>query len=60
MADELATATRVEAEDKVCNFYFLDDNDHHQYCRFDGVRTECLCIMPQTFCEIRDGKQPDQ
>ena len=36
----------------VCKHYIIDD--HRQYCRFNGEKTECRCVIPQPFCVIRD------
>jgi len=39
---------------KVCEHFQMDD--HRQYCFFGGVKTECCCVIPQTFCVVRDQK----
>jgi len=36
----------------VCEHFLLDD--HRQYCRFDGEKNECSCLIPQSFCIFRD------
>lgn len=36
----------------VCDF--LEPDDHRQYCKIDGKKTECQCGVPQLFCVFRD------
>ena len=36
----------------VCEHFLLDD--YRQYCRFDGEKNECSCLIPQSFCIFRD------
>lgn len=35
----------------VCEHFLVDD--HRQYCLFGGIKQECCCVMPQTFCVVR-------
>ena len=42
----------LKIEFGVCEYYLIDD--HRQHCLFDGEKTECLCLIPQSFCIFRD------
>jgi hypothetical protein len=45
----------------VCPYFLIDD--YRQYCRHDGKKNECTCVIPQPFCIFRDQdgipKYPD-
>lgn len=45
----------------VCSHLLLDD--YRQYCRHNGEKNECTCVIPQPLCIIRDQdgkpKYPD-
>ena len=36
----------------VCQHYSMDDD--RQYCCCEPPKTECLCVIPQSFCVFRD------
>lgn len=36
----------------VCQYFIIDD--YRQYCRFNGEKTECTCVIPQPLCIFRD------
>lgn len=38
----------------VCPFYEIEGNN--QYCTADGEKIECLCVVPQPSCVIRDKR----
>ncbi|MCX6789415.1 MAG: hypothetical protein NTZ42_02290 [Candidatus Gribaldobacteria bacterium] len=41
----------------VCVYYQIDmDEDGRQYCDIDGEKVECLCVIPQGRCVIRQKK----
>ena len=38
----------------VCDFYKIAMNEDKQYCNQGGKKVECLCIIPQPYCQYRD------
>lgn len=39
----------------VCVYYQIDmDEDGRQYCDIDGERVECLCVIPQGRCVVKE------